>query len=413
MDQRVLAIVDPYTLGVDLARTCASMGVRGVAVQSTSNVPPLFAGASQLDALGTVVCHDGDLEATGTALARENAGWVLAAAESGVVLADRLADWLGVPSNGSAASSARRNKCLMAERAAHYGVRTPPHHCSRELRDLLCWIDANTAYPVIVKPPESVASDAVALCRSAAEVGAAFHRILDRENVLGVTNRSVMVQEFLDGTEYVVDSVSWAGRHRMAAFWRYRRPALSGGFVCYDAMELLPGDGELQRTLAAFTCRALDALGIQYGPAHTEIMITDGDPILVEAGARLTAARNATLGRLCGVPCQVDLAVEAFRDPQSFLAALDTPYRLQRSAANAFLVPSAPGTLVALPRLGDIERLPSFREMSVRPRFGEPVPRVLGVVTLVHDRADVLRADLEALKRLEGDGFYVTDRSGA
>jgi hypothetical protein len=174
-------------------------------------------------------------------------------------------------------------------------------------------------------------------------------------------------------------------------------------------MEVLPAEGEPQGALAGFARRALDALGIRYGPAHTEVMLVGGEPVLVEVGARLTAGRNATIGRICGVASQVDMAVDAFFNPGAFLGQVDVPYRLLRRAANVFLVPPQGGRLVALPRLAEVELLASFHQMSVRPRFGAPVPRVLGVVTLVHESADALGRDVEALKAMEQDGFYVTD----
>lgn len=36
------------------------------------------------------------------------------------------------------------------------------------------------------------------------------------------------VQEYLQGTEYVVDSVSYDGEHRVTAFWKYDKRRANG-----------------------------------------------------------------------------------------------------------------------------------------------------------------------------------------
>src|SRR5439155_19130637 len=157
------------------------------------------------------------------------------------------------------------------------------------------WAKARGEWPVVVRPRKSVASDSVAVCRTDDELSRAHEAIAQRENVLGLPNETILVQEFIAGPEYVVDTVSFAGRHRIAAFWRYHRPppGLAAG-VFYDAMELLPYEGERQEALLAYTVRALDALEIRSGPAHSELIWKDGEgPVLIEVGARLSAGNNA------------------------------------------------------------------------------------------------------------------------
>ena len=48
----------------------------------------------------------------------------------------------------------------------------------------------------------------------------------------------------------------------------------------------MPGTEKEQSNLVEYVCEALDAIGIQYGPAHTEVMLTADGPVLIEVGAR-------------------------------------------------------------------------------------------------------------------------------
>ena len=63
-------------------------------------------------------------------------------------------------------------------------------------------------------------SDDVFLCDSEESVRIAFDKINGAINNLGVRNEGVLIQEFLQGTEYVVDSVSRDGVNKVTAIWQ-------------------------------------------------------------------------------------------------------------------------------------------------------------------------------------------------
>ena len=188
------------------------------------------------------------------------------------------------------------------------------------------------------------------------------------------TNGAVLAQEFLAGDEYVVATVSYAGRHRIAAYWKYHKPTYSSPFVCYDAMELLPYAGKVQERLFAYTQDVLDALGIRIGPAHCELMWVDSEPVLVEVNARLSGA-NPILSRICGASSALDMTVEAYLNPERFLARPAIVHTLEKSAALCFLMPMRSGRLKGVARLSEIEALPSFYDMSIGVKPGQPAPR--------------------------------------
>ena len=47
----------------------------------------------------------------------------------------------------------------------------------------------------------------------------ALGNIIGKTNVLGLVNEQLLVQEYLEGTEYVVDMVSRKGEHKCVAIW--------------------------------------------------------------------------------------------------------------------------------------------------------------------------------------------------
>ena len=98
--------------------------------------------------------------------------------------------------------------------------------------------------------------------------------MIGKKNGLGLTNSLVLVQEYLTGTEYVVDMVSLEGVHKAVAVWEYDRRSVNGaGFVCFG-QRLMCTDEPIVDALVDYQTRVLDALGILNGPVlHNTVII--------------------------------------------------------------------------------------------------------------------------------------------
>ena len=137
-----------------------------------------------------------------------------------------------------------------------------------------------------MKPNQSAGSDDVFLCGSIGEVKRGFDKINGAINGLGVVNEGVLIQEFLSGKEYVVDSVSRDGKHKVTAIWEYDKREINGQFNVYFGMKIRAMDDDLMLSIVSYQRAVLDAVGIVNGPAHAEVMATATGPCLVEVGSR-------------------------------------------------------------------------------------------------------------------------------
>ena len=227
-DETCIVIVDPYSAGAMLAEALRARGVKCIAVESSQAIPKAMRSRFNPAVFWDIIRHEDNYGRTLDAVGRHHPAFVVPGGESGVELAETLADDLGLPTNGAALREARRDKYLMAEAVRARGLRTAAQFLSSDVEEIVDWTESTLDWPVIVKPPKSVASDSVAFCCSADEVRAAAGRILSATNVLGCRNHAVLVQEFLAGTEYIVDTVSRDGRRKTTAIWQYNRPPTEG-----------------------------------------------------------------------------------------------------------------------------------------------------------------------------------------
>ena len=265
-----VGVVDPFSTGAIIASLLYEQGYKVVAIYS-ANLEQL-GNLQNLVPLGLKLTFDAvlgfsnvdDMLETLSALPAPMVA-VLAGAETGVELADQLSERMGLMTNGTALSEARRNKFVMGETIRAAGIRAVKQLRATTWGEIDAWIKEWNPSPfkVIVKPMDSAGSDDVTLCQSHEEVHAAFTHIMGKTNGLGLLNKAVLVQEYLEGQEYVVDMVSREGEHKVAAIWAYDRRAANGAhFVCFG-QRLLTIQDELCPELVAYMKKVVTALGIK------------------------------------------------------------------------------------------------------------------------------------------------------
>jgi len=269
-------------------------------------------------------------------------------------------------------------------------------------------------FVAVVKPIESAGSDDVFKCTSVAEVKAAFDKINGSTNLLGAANEGVLVQEFLDGTEYVIDSVSRDGVHKVTAIWEYDKRSVNDANFVYFGMSLRPASGAVEQQLVAYSDSVLDALGILNGPGHMEVKMCADGPCLVEVGSRCHGGEGTwrVVTQECIGHDQIGATLDAYLDPAAFDALPMAPMELKKSGCEVFLVSRQDGVIAALPGVDTIRALPGFRKMGLAVQPGMAQKRTVdcftrpGSVQLVADNDIALARDVAAIRALEIQGLF-------
>ncbi|QCX81388.1 Alanine-anticapsin ligase BacD [Streptomyces sp. YIM 121038] len=420
MSQRVGALVDAHSTGRYLPAAFREFGVECVHVQSTPEIPEFFRRDFEPSSYRELFAHTGAVAETAAWLAARNVEFVIAGTENGVELADALSERLGLATNGTAQSRDRRDKGRMAEALRRAGLRAAVDHRASDPAEAAAWAVEQDQWPVVVKPVDSAGTENVHFCHDSAAVSAAAAKILGTVNRVGSVNRQLLVQEYLKGEQYYVNTVSADGGHYVAEIWTDETKEVEGAAVVSDREDLLPRSGERQEAIVAYVRDVLDALGLKWGPAHTEIMVTAAGPVLIETAARpvgsiLPEAVTAATG-----DNHATLTAECYATPEEFARRIPLPYELRKQVSMISLIADRSGYVESAEGLSLLHRLPSYWGILSKISEGADVRRTVdilsspGHVYLLHDSQQQIMRDYLQLRSWESSGllYRVAPRPG-
>lgn len=301
---------------------------------------------------------------------------VVAAAEPGVVIADQMAAGLGLPHNPLEAAAARRDKIAMRVRGTARQVPQPLYRVATGKR-ALADVVAGFGMPVMVKAPAGAGSHNIFLIRGPADL-----RRVEEASDVDLFGRPIvnwLVEEYVRGDEFAVNTFSVGGSHRLLDVWRKRLPTAADYDQPYwNAHQVEVGSGSLER----FCFQVLDAFGVEIGPCHIEVKVGPRGPVLIELGARLPGAHIAEAWRAFG-------QVDPFAD--TILARLGQRPRIADSGLGlelllglVFIANDGPlGVLREITGLAEAARQPGVASVRLHRRVGDLVPRTTDLETML------------------------------
>ena len=248
----VAVVVDPLCdyLGVALIEELLERGV-AVATVLSDYMASGLAAANGVEPPLALLAPRADGEAWLSGAAPPLA--CLSESDAGIATAEQLSNLLGCEFR-NAVSPSRRHKWLLHETLREHNL----PHCRQALceteDELVAFYRAERG-AIIVKPCRGVGSEDVYKCRDEAACAKAFSMLKATTRYAGGENDLILAQQFLEGPEYAIDSVSRNGEHKVTAVWRYDKV----GFV-YQCTRLVPVDGATRPIIEALI-EALDAAG--------------------------------------------------------------------------------------------------------------------------------------------------------
>jgi biotin carboxylase len=192
-----------------------------------------------------------------------------------------MTEALDLPGISPEVARRSNNKALMKERWIRDGIPTPFGAEAATLKEASAILD-RVGFPAIVKAVDNAASRGSVKIESHEQLPAA----LENARAASRTN-SAVVEQYVVGSEQSVETIVWQGRHyhvgmadRQFGYHPYHIETAH-----FDPSEL---PNSTQRDIYRVVDDAADSLGIDFGPAKADMILTRDGPMILEMPARLS-----------------------------------------------------------------------------------------------------------------------------
>ncbi|MER5781239.1 ATP-grasp domain-containing protein [Streptomyces mobaraensis] len=299
---------------------------------------------------------------------RINAAAVLTTNEYLTPLVAHACALLGLPGNDPARAHAARDKTAMAAAFTTARVTAPRTHTLATPATLHAQLRRPGArLPAVIKPADAAGSQGVTILTHPQDADTAWHRAHAAPAMHTVAaSRTVLLQQFIPGREYSVESFTQHGR---TTHLTITAKTTTTGTHRAELAHTLPArlPPALEHAIHQAATKAIRAVGLRNGASHTEIILTPaGQPYVIETAARIGAGHiGELLYHALGI------------DPWAALLdiALGRPARLtptrRHHATVRFLISPAAGRLASVTGLPTPD--PQTPLVRLRARPGDPV----------------------------------------
>ena len=334
--------------------------------------------------------------------------------ERGVVLAARLSHELGLLSNSIENLDAITLKNEMHNRLAQKGLRSIKGKVIHSLDEALEFYDSENLKEVVIKPTYSAGSASVQICLNRNEMIDSINQLFDEANYYGDELEELLIQERINGIEYIVNTVTHKGIHRVTLVWKYNKVKTSEGAIVYDSCETVNELSLGEAEMVEYAYKVADALEIQYGPVHGEYMIDEKGPVLIEVNCRPCGGSMPAefLDRISGQH-ETDSILDSYLKPKCFFDELRKKYILHAHGTLKFFITPKNMIVRSSPIVNIDKKLKAFHDSSLvnatyQDMFfqkTEDLTTAAGYVFLINeDKADVDH-DLNFLRDVERNAF--------
>ena len=339
---------------------------------------------------------------------------IVAGNEKGVILTTKLSNDLNLLGNPIENLDAMTLKDEMQNRLAERGLRSIRGKVVTSIEEGIDFYDAEELEAVVIKPVYSAGSASVRICSDKEEMVSALEELFSKSNYYGDENQELLIQERIDGEEYIVNTVSCNGIPRVTLIWKYTKIKTSEGAIVYDTCETVNELKMGEAEMVEYAYKVAEALGIKYGPVHGEYMIDDKGPVLIEVNCRPCGASMSAefLDRISGQH-ETDSALDSYLKPDRFMEELKNKYRLfAYGALKMFIVPKdITAKATPMPHISEkikshyatsLVKIPDASQLFMKT---EDLHTSCGLVYLVNEDYGKIQEDINFFRSVEKHAF--------
>lgn len=334
---------------------------------------------------------------------------VMTLVEQATELAGRINDLLGLGGTSYEVAKRFHDKLEMREWLHSTGFETVG--CAEvKSADGIREFGTKYGYPVIVKPVDGTASRGIATIDGPDDADAQWERLT------GLRNRSdlpmatfypvegLIAEEYIDGTEYSVESFSFAGQHIVVSITdKFHDGTVEMG----HALPAILSD-EVERTIVDHVTGFLTAMGLRDGVGHTELKLSSKGPRIIEGHDRVAGDR---LLDLMVVTHGVDLEQYASGWPLRVVPELTERPSAKLGSATKW-VNGRPGVVTSIEGVDEVRSMPGVFGVDVHVEIGEAITPMADNFGRHVQVLVTAGSTAEAIERIDGliDGIRVHTR---
>lgn len=217
---------------------------------------------------------------------RHGARGILGVHEASLLAVNEAAARCGLTGLDSAVIARLRDKGASRKTLAENGLPVPGFVSGPADEDLLR-AARDLRLPLVVKPSSGFSSAGVQRVDRYDDLASASQCAVAAMLEVGVPTREVVIEEYIEGPEYAVESISFRGRTHVLTVGYKGNP--EGPYFEESIYQVPSGLTEDQEDEVRLTVeRAHRALDVENGPTHTELRLgSNGLPYILEVGARV------------------------------------------------------------------------------------------------------------------------------
>lgn len=290
-----------------------------------------------IDQIEFIYCEP-SIELIYNSIKNHNIICAVAGSEYAVRYIDLIAEKLGLKHNNPDTVKYRSTKLGMFECLKNAGLRKIETCVVENKKDVINFFDINKLDKVFMKYSSGAGSIGNKICYGLDDACNHYKTLCNSSNAFGADLDDILIQEVIDGPEYVVNSVSCNGKHKITDIWKYDKITSDDGEQLYNTSTLIEEiNTDIQRLLE-YAFKVLDAEQIKYGPVHAEYKIDSKGPVLIEINCRpMGDSTTSDYQSLVAGNCIVDWSLDSYLDEDKFFQINDE-YRINQSAVKKYVI---------------------------------------------------------------------------
>lgn len=142
--------------------------------------------------------------------------------------------------------------------------------------------------PLVIKPRTGALAFGVSICETYDDLISGAERAFEINDPFNRGDSpSILVMSKIEGTEFMVNTVSARGTHKIREVWRMQKKNINGVPAYYIA-DFVPPNDDVYNEITDLLSQSMDTIGVIDGPCHIELIKPESKPpIIIDFGYRL------------------------------------------------------------------------------------------------------------------------------